>query len=744
MRPIIVVLTVSVLLSMRLSNPVRSSDGPVREKSQESRARSTLFRAGACAVDVGPVSFPVVVNGGFLQNHASKINDPIKAKCVVLDDGTTRLAIVVVDICMMPRELLDKAKALAQKITGIPSEQILISATHTHSAPAAMGALGSPADENYVRVLPSLIAESIERAARNLELARIGWSTIDDHAHTFCRRFIRRPDKILDDPFGGRTVRANMHPGYQNPDVIGPSGPVDPQLIVLSVQSRSGKPIAVLANYSMHYYGAEPVSADYFGRFATALTKEINAQAVDPPFVGIMSQGTSGDQMWMDYGGPKMDPGLDVYAADVARVAHRAYRSITYHDWVPLAMAETTLVLSRRVPDPKRLAWATAIIKRMTAPDDAKDKTLVPKNQTEVYAKEAVFLHEEPRRELKIQAIRIGEMGLTAIPNEVFAITGLKLKMQSPFDTTMNIELANGSEGYIPPPEQHLLGGYTTWPARTAGLEVEAEPRIVATVLTLLEQVAGKPRRGYRESHGRYAETILASRPFAYWRLDDIEGPSAIDSSKNGRNATYEGGVALYLPGATAPGLSTGKSINRAAHFAGGRLRARLNSAADAYSVELWFWNGLPNNVRPITGHLLSFGVEGAKSPPGGDISIGGTNVAAGRLVLSRGGATPMAFTGKTDIVPKTWHHLALVNERGRVSIYIDGKSEPEISCQVESVPKSRLESLFVGGRDDGLASFEGKIDEVALFDRALSVAELARHFEASQLGSTTEAVRVP
>ena len=103
---------------------------------------------------------------------------------------------------------------------------------------------------------------------------------------------------------------------------------------------------------------------------------------------------------------------------------------------------------------------------------------------------------------MKLQAVSIGELGITAIPNEVFAITGLKIKMQSPFDTTMNIELANGSEGYIPPPEQHLLGGYTTWPARTAGLEVQAEPRIVAAVLTLLEQVAGKPQREYPEQHG--------------------------------------------------------------------------------------------------------------------------------------------------------------------------------------------------------------------------------------------------
>src|SRR5262249_20590093 len=159
-------------------------------------------------------------------------------------------------------------------------------------------------------------------------------------------------------PFGQRNVRANMHPGYQSPDVIGPSGPVDPALSVLSIVSSSGRPLAALANYAMHYHGAEPVSADYFRRWATPLAQQIAATGCDPLFVAIMSQGTSGDQMWMDYGQPKKEPGLDAYAAELARVAQRAMQSITYHDWVSLAMAQKPLVLRRRVPDAARLAWA--------------------------------------------------------------------------------------------------------------------------------------------------------------------------------------------------------------------------------------------------------------------------------------------------------------------------------------------------------------------------------------------------
>jgi len=723
---------------MGTQNRAWSSDLAPQEKAKTAVDHQKIFRAGASSVDISPTRFPVLVNGGFLQAQASKVNDPISARSLVLDDGTTRLAFVVVDSCMMPRELIDRAKLLVRKKTQIRTDRILVSATHTHSAPAAMGALGCSADANYVERLPGLIAESIARAAHNLEPARIGWGTIDDHVHTYCRRFIRRPDKMLDDPFGQRTVRANMHPGYENPDAIGPSGPVDPALTVLSVQSRGGRPIAVLANYSMHYFGAEPISADYYGRFARTLTTHISAQAVEPPFVAMMSQGTSGDQMWMDYSKPKKNLSVDEYALEVAGVAYKAYQSILYHDWVPLTMTETTLALSRRIPNPVRLAWAKAIVDEMNAQAKVMNRPPVPQNQAQVYAREALYLHEEPRRELKLQVIGIGGMGITAIPDEVFAITGLKLKMQSPFEMTMNISLANGSEGYIPTPEQHRLGGYTTWPARTAGLEVQAEPRIVSALLALLEDVAGKPLRRYPVQHGPYALAILASSPIAYWRLDDIEAITAIDSSANGRNASYQGGVAMYLPGMNSKGLSAGMLINRAAQFAGGRVRATLDRIGESYSIELWFWNGLPTSVRPITGYLLSFDNHDVRGLSEGDIGIGGTNLAPGRLFFSTGGAHAKEIVGKTRLEPKTWHHLALVRDRGQVSIYLDGKTEPEIFAEAGIDPKNRLASLIIGGRENSLASFEGKIDEVALFDRALGARDVTQHYNASGAAAGT------
>jgi hypothetical protein len=678
-----------------------------------------VFRAGASAVDVSPAKLPVRVNGGFLEAKSDAVRDPLYARALVLDDGVTRLAIVVVDNCMMPRQLLDQAKALARQRTGLPVERILISATHTHSAPAAMGALGCRPDPAYVAFLPDRIVDAISQAVANLKPAQVGWSSIDDPEHTHCRRWIRRPDKLITDPFGRASARAHMHPGYQNPDAISPSGPVDPELSVLGVRTSLGRPLAVLANYSMHYFGADAVSADYFGRFATAFWKQLGGiREGEPPFVVMMSQGTSGDQHWMDYGRPKTSIKIDEYAEAVAAVALRAYRNIEYRDWVPLNMAETRLTLGRRKPDPARLAWARSVVATM---GDRPPRTLA-----EVYAKEALSLFEEPQRELKLQAIRVGELGIAAIPDEVFALTGLKIKARSPFRSTFMIELANGSEGYIPPPEQHALGGYTTWPARTAALEVQAEPKIVESVLGLLEKVAGTSRRQSQIVATPYSRAVLEGRPWAYWRLEEMEGATAFDATGRERRGHLERGYALYLDGPESPSTGTTEKStrpqNHAVYLAGGRITIQGRIPTTHSSVVLWFWNGLPADLRPMTGILLERGKSAVQ------VGIGGTQSGRGRLFVKGEDLAAPSKTGSTEVGTKTWHHLALIQEGTRMAVYLDGREDAVLTLPEG---KSDASSLNVGGGDDPGNGFEGKVDEVTIFDRALSGPEVLALFGA-------------
>ena len=100
------------------------------------------LQAGAAIVDVTPVQLPVFVNGGMRSRTTDLITSRLNARAIVVDDGQERLAIVVVDSCMMPRPLLDQAKHLASQQTKIKPDRMLISATHTHSAPASMSCLG--------------------------------------------------------------------------------------------------------------------------------------------------------------------------------------------------------------------------------------------------------------------------------------------------------------------------------------------------------------------------------------------------------------------------------------------------------------------------------------------------------------------------------------------------------------------------------------------------------------------------
>jgi hypothetical protein len=214
-----------------------------------------------------------------------------------------------------------------------------------------------------------------------------------------------------------------MHPGYQNPNYTSPAGPIDPWLSVLSVVSaKDDTPICVMANLSMHYFGGGGFSADYFGEVARLLEARIGkiSGKGSPGFVGIMSQGTSGDLHWMDYSKPRRSISRQQYSKDVVERVLQAWKTIEHRSNVTLAMAEKRITIARRTPSPERLQWARPI--------NAGRLDLPPRNRVEVYAQQAQWMHENPEAEVVLQAVRIGELGITAIACEVYGITGLKLK----------------------------------------------------------------------------------------------------------------------------------------------------------------------------------------------------------------------------------------------------------------------------------------------------------------------------
>lgn len=447
--------------------------------------------AGASLSNITP-ALGCSIAGGMTNGIGTEIHDELHVRSLVLDNGKTRLALATCDLCVLPREPIDRAKQLIERYTGIPRSNILISATHTHSAPPAAHLFQSVPDPKYVDWLVVRIADGVRRAVNHLQPARIGWGSGREGSLVFNRRYRMKPGTAGTDPFGRSSDTVKMNPGIGNPDVIGPAGPVDPEVSVLAVESLDGRPICVLASYALHYVGgvgSGHISADYFAAWATAmavLAGMPNGQTADPPFVPMLANACSGNINNVDVmHGPqarnrpyeKMQKVADILAAE----CYRTWRTLKFADEVELAASEEELDLGVRLPDASDVAAARKIL--AAAPSGEQYLGI-----REVYARETVILSESYPATIKtvVQAMRIGSLGIATFPGEAFVELGMEVKSRSPFKPTMLIELANDYRGYIPTVEAFEVGGYETWRAKSSYLEKQAAPKLVDAALRRL------------------------------------------------------------------------------------------------------------------------------------------------------------------------------------------------------------------------------------------------------------------
>jgi neutral ceramidase len=446
-----------------------------------------MFRAGAAASNITP-PIGLLIAGPSSRKPATHIHDELYAKCVVLDDGETRIAWVLADNLGMSREVCDAAREMIFEHTGIRRENVMVAGTHTHSSVSARGVSRMVLDQtldDYQQFLAKRIADGVRRAVNNLEPARIGWGSAQEPTQVFNRRYHMKPGTPVPNPFGGED-KVRMNPGIGNPDILKAAGPTDPEVAFLSIQSTDGRPIALVANYSLHYvgtYAGQAISADYFGVFGDRIQQLLSADRLDPPFVGVMSNGTSADILSIDWPRKpekKWGPYERMrHVADlVAQAVYKTHQETEFHDWVKLAAAQEGLTLAVRKPSDEQLAHARQILAK---PEDADPYHKDEKS----YAQRVLKLHEWPDEiAVPLQAFRIGDLGVCALPFEVFVETGLEMKAKGPLGQTFVISHANGSYGYLPTVEQHSLGGYETWMG-TNTVEIEAAPKIVDRLLAL-------------------------------------------------------------------------------------------------------------------------------------------------------------------------------------------------------------------------------------------------------------------
>jgi len=446
------------------------------------------LRAGAATSNITP-ELGVSIVGGFAPMVATHVHDELHARCLVLDDGNTKLALVVCDILGLRGGVSKEARRLIKEATGIPAENVLISATHTHSAGSALGdsryEYNAPLNA-YQQFLARRIADGVRRADNLLRPAQIAFSSVEAPEHVFNRRWFMREGTAPENPFG-KIDKVKMNPPRASANLVEPAGPTDPALSFIALREPEGRLISIFATYSLHYVGGVPaseISADYFAVFSEHLKslQPDSSGAKDAPFVAMMANGTSGDINNINFREPaqKMTAyeKMNRVGKDLANKVNAAIPALAWKEQAALSASYREITLQRKPLTPELVTWAE---KTLSSAPRIKGRVSLPF----IYAERVQSLSKlDDKVSVPLQYLRIGEIDIGTSPCETFAETGLEFKKRSQAPHAFMVSLVHDYLGYLPTPRHFELGGYETWPG-TNHLEPQASVKILDALLEM-------------------------------------------------------------------------------------------------------------------------------------------------------------------------------------------------------------------------------------------------------------------
>ncbi|SDF88997.1 hypothetical protein SAMN04487996_113106 [Dyadobacter soli] len=450
----------------------------------------TTFLAGAARVKTTP-PLGTRINGDFITHYATYIHDDLFAKALVFRSGDTTVALVMVDICVMPKEFIDGVKAAITARTGLPHTHMLIASTHTHAAGSVADVHLGSIDPAYEKMLPGRIVQAVEEALQNLRPARIAFGAVAVPEHVLCRRYAMKPGYAPLNPVTGGADGVKTNPFGAEALIDHGVAPADPALSFLAVRGTDGRWISILGNYSLHYVGDwenGTISADYFGYFSERLRERLNA---GDEFVGMMSNGTSGDVNIWDFQDSERYPKghfekSEYIGHDLADKVIETISALVWQDEPTLEAVFQPVPCDIVKPSLKELEKAAQMIAT------ARFETIEPDHEglMQIYAREQLLLNEMPAiRECPAQAIRIGNAVIGGLAGEFFSETGLYLKAQAGIENYFTISMANGNAGYVPPKHEMERGGYETWRCRYSCLAPGAEEHIREQLLGMIRSL---------------------------------------------------------------------------------------------------------------------------------------------------------------------------------------------------------------------------------------------------------------
>lgn len=436
------------------------------------------LKAGVAAVNITPpVGVPLTGFAG-RKSGCVGVHDELYAKALVLDDGSTKVALVTTDLLGLDFDLVERIREDVQAHTGIPGSHLMLTSTHTHSGPATITLRGFGArDEANVDVTCRKIVGAVRMAKDRLVKAQVG---------------VGREEVLIGINRREMTADRGMVLGH-NPD-----GAVAPYVTLLRVETVQGQPLALFFSHAAHpvSQGGLLVSADYCG-YATAFVERAK-----PGITALFAQGCCGDiNCYPRDGSWETTERLGV---TLGAAAVKGAELLPLTDEVDLAA--TTEVIRLPLMNPESVAWAEqnlATQQRLLAEAEADGsrneyQLQFPRGQVE-WAEDVLRLAREGdvarTQPFEIQVLRLNDTGFVAWPGEVFVDYQLYLDEHSPFALTFALAYSNGCIGYVPSAQDFPLGGYEVASAYryygTLMIAPESEGLIKETTVRLLKSLQG-------------------------------------------------------------------------------------------------------------------------------------------------------------------------------------------------------------------------------------------------------------
>jgi hypothetical protein len=480
----------------------------------EAPANESAIQAGVAVVEITPPDgYPIA--GYFHERLAEGTLAPLYAKAMVLRQGETQTALIICDLIGITTDFYQSVSERASAATGIPADQIVLSATHTHTAPdyaaafAAWMNAGQPASKDLAEEPATFrirwIAELVERTVACVVEAHgrtaaaellTGW-TEQQMPVAFNRRFLQRDGSV-------RTWVGLKHAGTLR--AAGPEDPLIPMLLVKPVSGPSSP--TVLSNFALHLdtVGGNRWSPDYPGDIDRILKASLGDGTVS-----LFGTGCCGDINHVNPAGGDRNT-AKIIGESLGKTIVSGLSHLTTPEDLQLQVASRVVRLPLRRAGAEQVAEATEILqqvadgKTVAFDDHVRARRVMMCDQLQNSPRLAGADHPHSPQltsslagcgstlPVRIHAISIGrDLAIVCLPGEVFVELGLTIRRASPFRTTMLIELSNCVETYYVPTQAAFAGG--GYEPNNSTLQPGAGELLVEESLRLLQQLASSPAK---------------------------------------------------------------------------------------------------------------------------------------------------------------------------------------------------------------------------------------------------------